>query len=600
MLYLSMRKSLFLIILSMVLLAACGGGRGYDALMHEADSLLTAGEVTSAYTLLAEADSQKTAWSRRQQMAYELLKAQAQNQAYVDFQTDSVMREVARYYDRHGTHNERLKAHYLLGCTYRDLHEAPLALLSWEDAIASADTTAADCDYATLFRVYGQMAGIYFRQYLPEKQLEADNSFCKYALLAGDTLNYIRGLLLCNTVYYDMGDSAAVFQNIKKVRTLYLERGLSQEAARVYPIAIAIALDNKQYQRAYLMMQTFENQSSMFDENGNIWPTHEKYYYEKGRYYIGTHQPDSAKEFFYRLLGFNKLTVDAYRGLLAVYKEKKEADSIFKYNQLYEDALVRYLNNTKTEAVTQAISMYDYSTQQRIAQEQQKKAHKRGYALITTITTGCIIIFVTLVYFHRKKMIQEKSFRQATCKYLTTKEELEKAQKEVLFLRANLPQQEETQKLLNEKATRIQDLEHLVKNYQERLGHPIPPKDEELLMNSSIVLLMKQICRIHSKKSGSIVEIQQPRACSNKEWQELLICLQQHHYSFFHLITVEKNLPKLQYKVCVLSRLHFEVGEMAVLLDTSMSNISNARKRAAQRLFDSSEASLLDTSLPKL
>ncbi|MBO4801857.1 MAG: hypothetical protein J5545_08345, partial [Bacteroidaceae bacterium] len=191
-----MKKSLFFFMLGLLLLAACGGGKRYHALMHEADSLLTAGDAVAAYRLLAAADSQKTAWSRREEMDYELLKAQAQNLAYVDFQTDSVLRIVARYYDRHGTPNQRLRAHYLLGCTYRDLHEAPLALLSWEDAVACADTLSPACDFATLFRVYGQMADVYFRQFMPEKELVVRENFCHYALLAGDTLNYIRGLLL--------------------------------------------------------------------------------------------------------------------------------------------------------------------------------------------------------------------------------------------------------------------------------------------------------------------------------------------------------------------------------------------------------------------
>jgi hypothetical protein len=197
-----------------------------------------------------------------------------QNRNYEAFTTDSVLRRVVDYYDHPlrfwVSSNERLRAHYALGCAYRDLHEAPMALLSWEDAIACADTTSASCDFSTLFRVYGQMAEVYRRQYMPEKELEASQHYYKYALLSGDTLKYIRGLLLQNSAFLALKDTAAVYQNIEHVRSLYLERGLTQEAAQVYPSAIRVALDRGNFEKADSMMQIYEQESRLFDEKGNI------------------------------------------------------------------------------------------------------------------------------------------------------------------------------------------------------------------------------------------------------------------------------------------------------------------------------------------
>ena len=47
-------------------------------------------------------------------MRYHLLHAKAQNKAYVDFTTDSLLLQLTRYYDRHGTPNDRMLAYYLL------------------------------------------------------------------------------------------------------------------------------------------------------------------------------------------------------------------------------------------------------------------------------------------------------------------------------------------------------------------------------------------------------------------------------------------------------------------------------------------------------
>ena len=209
------------------------------------------------------------------QMRAALEQALEQNRNYEPFTSDSLMRRVVAYYDHPlrrlwTSPNDRLRAGYALGCVYRDLHEAPIAIITWENAVAAADTTAADCDYATLCRIYGQMAEVYFRQHMPEKHLLAQQKFCDYALLAGDTLYYIYGLLQKNDAYLLLGDTTSIFENIEHVRHLYLERGLTHEATQVYPLTIRFALDKGEYEKADSMMQIFETESGLFDEQGNI------------------------------------------------------------------------------------------------------------------------------------------------------------------------------------------------------------------------------------------------------------------------------------------------------------------------------------------
>ncbi len=80
-------------------------------------------------------------------------------------------------------------ANYVLGCVYRDLHEVPLALEYYNKATEQADTTATDCDYGTLYRVYSQMGFIFSKQYLPYQILRRFSKAEKYAYLAKDTLN---------------------------------------------------------------------------------------------------------------------------------------------------------------------------------------------------------------------------------------------------------------------------------------------------------------------------------------------------------------------------------------------------------------------------
>ena len=51
-----------------------------------------------------------------------------QNRADSVMTNDSLAEHLVKYFDRHGTPNERMRAHYILGRTYADMGEAPRAV----------------------------------------------------------------------------------------------------------------------------------------------------------------------------------------------------------------------------------------------------------------------------------------------------------------------------------------------------------------------------------------------------------------------------------------------------------------------------------------
>lgn len=128
----------------------------------------------------------------------------------------------------------------------------------------------------------------------------------------------------------------------------------------------------------------------------------------------------------------------------------------------------------------------------------------------------------------------------------------------------------------------------------------LPVKDEKSLLGSDIVLLLKEICQVRSEKKNGVIKILQPRACDSKEWSRLLEVIKLYHYRFFYFITVIKPLPRLQLKVCILSRLGFYVSDIAVILGTTIQNVSNARSKAVRTLFEMDDTQLLDILLSEL
>jgi len=536
---------------------------------------------------------------RADQMRAVLDSALEQNRNYIPFTSDSALLEVVEYYDRYGTPNDRLRAHYALGCVYRDLHDAPIALLTWERGIAAADTTAADCDFATLFRVYGQMASIYFRQFMPEKELEAREKLCHYALLAGDTLNYIGGLLRRNDAYLALGDTAAVFRNIEHVRHLYLERGLKAEAAQVYPSAIQIALDKHQFESAHIMMQIFEHESGLFDEEGNIVRGYERYYYNKGMYYLGVEQTDSAELQFRKLLQCESARIDAYRGLLSLYNQKYNSDSTFKYARLYEDALARYMKSTHIQSIDLSKGMYDYSNQQHIAQEQKEKAHRFQISFLLFVMLASIGILISFMWYRKKKRESEIRQKALLEKYDRAQQELEAIQKEVAILQQSPSEIGKLQSLLEEKNDKIDTLTSLIKDLQKQINDFALDTNEDLI---DIVQHFQQIAypqRITNKENGE-QNVVPARAAKKSEWNQLSKAMKLNHPRFYLYTSIEHHLTSRELQVCMLSYLNFEIVEMATLLNISKQSVTNTRASVAKKLFGQEKASILNENLKNL
>ena len=246
-----------------------------------------------------------------------LEQAEEMNRTDQPFQSDSIGKALVSYYD-HWWHSPylRLRAYYMLGSAYRDMGEAPAALHYYNLATEQVDTAHADsATYATLFRVYGQMAVIYGQQNLPKEHLHAYLNCSKYALLAKDTINHYLGLEHTVVSYYSMDDTTQAIQTSEKVHQLYLQHGLKEKAARVYPTAIYISLLNGNFPRARRYMDIFESESGLFDKERNIAQGREQYYNSKGLYYKGTGKLDSAEYYFRRLLPYG-YELEASEGLL--------------------------------------------------------------------------------------------------------------------------------------------------------------------------------------------------------------------------------------------------------------------------------------------
>lgn len=570
-------KRLPYILLSLLVLAGCTSTSRNPQLVA-ADSLLLS-RPDSALALLRSMSFSSTP----DRMYYYLLLADAANKCYDTLPSDSILQEVTDFYDRHGSANEQVRAHYLLGCVYRDMGEAPQALDCYHTAICCADTTARDCNYRLLMSVYGQMAYVFHRQNLPHDELDALKKFSKTTLILKDTLEYIKGIEMTVRAYSILNDTIKVVELIKESQQLYIDYGYPYMAIRENIIPIHYCVEKDELDKAQSMMQEYERESGLFDTLGNIAKGREAYYYIKGRYFIKKNRLDSAEHYMRRLLNRGHET-DAYRGLLTVYQQRKNTDSIIKYARLYEDAVDTLNNRKRTEVVGQMSSMYNYQRFQQIADKEARNAERARYNSIVILLCSLFLI-ITLSYIYirfRKKKNQRimqlsQDYRQSLLDYNKVSAELEKIK-------------EKDTTLLNDKQNEVESLKVRIASFQKRLQSANSNQQLTDFKDSKVVALFK------SKSTGSL----KATLPTDAEWNRLVKQFSRSIPSVYTALGRDVLLSSTELRLCILLLLGFKIGDAAILLNTSAQSITNIRCKANQKLFNESTASTLEKNLTSI
>ena len=563
-------KVLYLLFIIMIL-TSCAGNRKYDDLMQRADSIMNVNDDSAkvAIRMLDGVESQLPEFSKAQKMRYELLRHKAMNKAYISFTSDSIMKEVVNYYDRHGSANERLLANYVLGCVYRDMHEVPLALEYYNKATEQADTTAADCDYGTLYRVYSQMGFLFSKQYLPYQLLDAFGKAEKYAYLAKDTLNAIIN-------YQNKGDAYDYLGKKDSVVAINLRSAnMFKRIGDNYNAAIALGCNYSYYiekQDSVNAKKAFEAYFSTGYE-GNLEYEDSKAYVlcEKGIYYMFTGQLDSACYILQQSLKFCKSFSNkaATTKALAHYYAKVNQPSLaMKYALQSSEYNDSSLMEARKNQLQQMQAMYDYGRNQEIARMAEQKA-TRSTQMNYMVVFACVILLLFLSYIYRKQLVLKKK-RIAVSKLLYEDSllKLKRLQDE----KAKLVAENDNKlfQVIMEKENTIDKLKAEISDIQDKYSLTSVSNVELTLMDSSICKKIKFI-EVHPRKK-----------MSDEDWKELADTVEKTIPNF--IPRLKNKLNDKDYQICLLIRLGFTTSLIARLLGLSDAAISKSRKTMLKKL----------------
>ena len=549
--------------------------RQLSALLNRADSLMRTRPDSSLYILNKVGTPSTTSLSMR----HALLRADALNKCDSVLPSDTLLRELTDYYDRHGSANERMRAHYLLGRCYHDMGEAPRALECYQHAAELGDTTRKDCDLHQLHLIYGQMADLYYAQYLPDDEMQALKTCERIAWKENDTFPALKAYELRLRPYYQKNDTDSILFYVNHSYQLYRKYGYHQAAANILYMKIAIALDRGQYQEAGHDMRIYKRESGLFDEQGNILRGRELQYYDEGRYQLGIGHVDSALYWFQRTLSYGYKEA-AYEGMLSLYTLKNIPDSISKYARLFARANDdSYLENSM-ELMRIQTSLYNYHRFQASAVQMEQENSRLVIWLLSLALL--LVLLATLVFFLlgyiRKR---QAAVRQMKEKLTRMTKGLQEVKRELELLHLMKSQLADSNSGLNDEILHLNEMiDHKEKEKNVLLGKVSFLQSK---LEPSNLLAEKIEAPIVATFRRYATQVKEKP--SEEEWRELCDLVDKTVPNFHAILSNNGELPSYHYRLCCLVRLGFDNTDIKVLISENLSNITMTYKNLHRKIL---------------
>ena len=577
-------KRIAYIVVILCMFLSCGIRREYKDALLRAETVMDE-HPDSAMQILDSLGQHESEFTRHFRMQYQLHRQNAVNKTSDKFTSDSLCQVLVSFFDQHGSVNERVLAHYLLGRAYTDMGDAPQAINTYQDAIDAADTTATDFNFYTLECVYAQMADLYREQLLLTNEIKARKKASHYAFRADKPKWGIYNQAISAGAYILLNkkDSAEII--LKSALEQYRKHGYTQHALRFSRTLMHLYTDSFQrLEEAKALMDQFESESELFDENHELPPSQHQYYDYKGKYYEGINRLDSA-EYYYRKIyrpGMTPVEQDPmYKGLLSVFTKQHKTDSMAKYALLYGIANDSSIALKDQELVSKMVATYNYSRQQKEAYKNEVKAYKTLLGLIIAAAVAVLALVAAFLVWKRFRRKYQQEIMQLKTEYANASYEYEENLRELQLLEsAHQENESERKRLLDENV----ELQSRIRELQ---------KEKAISRNLSASALFAEepiVKRFHE------IGVQPLENVKEEEWAELTDTFANSYPDLFLDLCQYCNTPQ-SIRVCMLTVMGLGNNEQANLLETTSSRISNVKLALNKALFNESSSRTLNKNL---
>lgn len=554
------RIPIYLVLL--FVLIACESRTSLTQMFDSIDSLATSQHPQKALEVLDNISPMYASMDKGERMKYEFLYVKAKAKNYESIAHDSVIVDLADYYHNKGNNKEKMEAYYILGIYYKQKGDAPRALASFSKSLQYADSTR---NVRDMMLVHGMLQEVYEESGLYTDARREMKLAANYGLKCKDTLAALIYKEFEPWYYLQIRDFDSVEIAANRIYKRSTQVKYGRPNTLVLSYSVLSQLEKKNWKKAKRYMDIYER--NFADPTVNTKGRSAILYDYKAKYYAGIGKLDSALHFIHlqqrnRCLNNSE---QVFRNYMNVYCALGKVDSVNKYANLfclYNDSAKA---NLYAERVTQIKSMYDYTQQQEEAFRQRSKSHRLMAALMLVASLGVIVALSLVMLISRNRRRHAEAMRIEHNQYarLSARYEMVLEQQNMLMLKES--EKSKMYDLLQ------QELEGLRQNMATVSA--TRNKESQKMMEAAAVERLRELIAAGNHPS-------------DEEWKELSKVFEEYDNSFSKWLADQSGkLNRREMRLCMLSRLHFQPSEAAVLLVTTRQNVTNMRSRMMPKVF---------------
>lgn len=557
----------FILFIGISLSLGCSRHRPYPLFMEQAQSCMETAPDSALHCLSLLKDSIRRE-PEETQMYYHLLTIKAKDKLYIRHTSDSLVNLIVKYYNEHSDKNKLIEAYYYQGSVYRDLHDAPSALDAFHEVISrSKELPVADRKQSAdlMARTYNQMGTLFAYQGLYDESLQANR----------ESVN----------CYLAQGKKDKTPYPLRNIARMYDAKHQKDSALHYYQKAYRTALSARSPHKAYRILGELgsfyyyslakaDSAKQMLITALNHQPDMANALLVLGDVYRGEARWDSACYYLHRAIEYGDIYKQhsAYRHLSSIEIQKHNAPQAITYIQQAQLLADSIKEITRTEAIAQINSLYNY---QHIQKENYTLLLENEKENALSWILGCISLAIAGVavgiYFYYRKKVQTILLQTYKCNKL-------KEEREAMSMEAH---EENIRKIKElEQAKALQDLllaqkEQLEAKNQEIIASLKKQKVlQDSLRQTSIYHFFHQACTQADSKM------------TEEKWSELQKEVDTAYPNFSKcLYELSPKLSVIELQICYLMKISIPPTHIAIFTNRTKAAISNARTRLAKRLL---------------
>lgn len=383
---------------------SCGDGGRTESILRTADSLMEE-HPDSALTILRRDSLEICRSGKDYHLWYALSRTEADDKCYILHVSDSTMRAAANYYNSHGSDFQRVRANYLLGRVYCDMHLYGHALTSFNKAIkVESENDPAINRYKARSATWAGY--VYEVKGLHKEALRYNKLAYGYAKKAGAQVTELYSLR-------DIGRSYSYLKQNNTAIPYYRQAAKRAKAigdANLYNMVMeelaGIYIEEGQLDDAYSALNTPFLATTDKDISSH--------YYVWAYYFEHTGQLDSAVAYNKRGMSYSNNTEkrDACLDIIRILNKQGKRDEAMEYYDkysVYSDSVTASELNETSDMLSQVEKNIDIERKNTILAETKTNLT----ILLSVIIFTVIVVSLILIkhYSNVRKRIREQQER---------------------------------------------------------------------------------------------------------------------------------------------------------------------------------------------